>query len=39
MDVLTALNFDPNNLALDIILLGALAIGFRDFGVLGSVEN
>ena len=29
MDVLNALNFDPSNLALDMILLGALAVGFR----------
>ena len=34
MDVLNALNFDPSNLALDLILLGALAVGFRDHGIL-----
>ena len=30
MDVLNALNFKEENLALDMILLGALAVGFRD---------
>ena len=33
MDVLNALNFDPSNLALDMILLGALAVGFRDHDI------
>ena len=30
MDVLNALNFKEENLALDMALLGALAVGFRD---------
>ena len=33
MDVLNALNFDVDNLALDLILLGALAVGFRDHDI------
>ena len=39
MDVLNALNFKEENLALDMALLGALAVGFRDDDIYLHIIN